>query len=77
MKHIKLFENFNEEPDMYDALQIVITHLGEVDEDEINPIWGKDILKLELREKPTKDQIKSCEEHLRGWDEGFFLHLGT
>ena len=77
MKYLKLFENFNEDPDMDDALQIVITHLGEVDEDEINPIWGKDILKLELRERPTETQIKECEEHLRGWNEGFFLHLGT
>ena len=77
MKYLKLFENFNEDPDMDDALQIVITHLGEVEEDEINPIWGKDILKLELRERPTETQIKECEEHLRGWNEGFFLHLGN
>ena len=78
MKYIKLFENFNEEPDMYDALQIVITHLGEVEEVEIDSKWNaKDILRLELLEAPTHDQIKSCKKHLFPEDEkeGFFLYM--
>ena len=77
MKYLKLFENFNDDLDIYDAKQIVITHLGEVKEVEINPKWNaKGILILELLEEPTEDQIKSCKKHLFPEDEekGFFLH---
>ena len=69
MKHIKLFENFSEEPDMYDALQIVIAHLGQVREIKIDPSWNaKNILKLEILENPTEDKIKSCKKHLASKD---------
>ena len=77
MKYIKLFENFNEELDIYDAKLIVISHLGEVKEVKIDSKWNaKDILKLELLEEPTDDQIEDCEKHLFPEDEekGFFLH---
>ena len=79
MKYIKLFEDFNEELDIYDAKLIVINHLGEVKEVEINPKWNaKNLLMFELLEEPTDDQIKSCKKHLFPEDEekGFFLHRG-
>ena len=77
MKYIKLFENFNEELDLYDAKQIVISHLGEVKEVKIDSKWNaKDILILDLLEEPTDDQIESCEKHLfpEYEEKGFFLH---
>jgi hypothetical protein len=71
MKHLKLFENFNN-IDIDDAKWIVISHLGEVE--EIDPKWNaENFLKLELSEEPTKEQILSCEGHLK--EEGFFLFI--
>lgn len=78
MKYIKLFEYFSEEPDMYDALQIVMSHLGQVREIKIDSSWNaKNILKLEILENPTEDKIKSCKKHLASKDEGynFFLYI--
>lgn len=77
MKYIKLFEDFNEELDIEDAKQIVISHLGEVKEVEIDAKWNaKDILILDLLEEPTDDQIERCEKHLfpEYEEKGFFLH---
>lgn len=78
MKYIKLFEDFNEELDIYDAKQIVISHLGEVKEVEIddNKWNSKEILILELLEEPTDKQIEDCEKHLfpEYEEKGFFLH---
>ena len=74
MKHIKLFENFNEEPDIYDALHIVITHLGEVKEVEIDPKWNDNsLIKLNRLEKRHHTEVRLCEEHLIA--EGFFLYM--
>jgi hypothetical protein len=71
MKYLKLFENFNE-PDIQDAKWIVISHLGELENVEIDPKWNaKNLLSFELNEEPTKEQIEKCREHLN--DEGFFL----
>jgi hypothetical protein len=78
MKHIKLFEDFSEEPDMYDALQIVMAHLGQVREIKIDSSCNaKNILKLEILENPTEDKIKSCKKHLASNEEGydFFLYI--
>lgn len=73
MKYIKLFENFNNDT-LEDAKWIVISHLGEVEDVEIDSKWNaKDILRLELLEAPTENQIKICEEHLK--EEGFFLSM--
>lgn len=74
MKYIKLFENFNEEIDIYDAKYIVISHLGEIMHDEDNHKCGneKDILIFSIG-NPTEDQIQSCAEHLK--EEGFFLFI--
>jgi hypothetical protein len=73
MKYIKLFENFNNDT-LEDAKWIIISHLGEVEDVEIDSKWNaKDILRLELLEAPTEDQIKRCEEHLK--EEGFFLFM--
>lgn len=78
MKYIKLFEDFNEELDIYDAKQIVISHLGEVKEVEIddNKWNANDILILELLEEPTNKQIEDCKKHLfpEYEEKGFFLH---
>ena len=75
MKYIKLFENFNE-PDILDAKWIVISHLGELENVEINPKWNaKNLLSFELNEEPTKEQIIKCREHLN--DEGFFLRIDS
>lgn len=78
MKYIKLFEDFNEELDIEDAKQIVISHLGEFREVEIddNKWNSKEILTLELLEEPTDKQIEDCEKHLfPDYEEkGFFLH---
>lgn len=78
MKYIKLFEDFNEELDIYDAKQIVISHLGEVKEVEIddNKWNANDILILELLEEPTDKQIVDCKKHLfpEYEEKGFFLH---
>ena len=64
MKYLKLFENFNE-LDIQDAKWIVISHLGEVEEIEIDPKWNaKNLFEFELQEIPTKEQIESCIEHL-------------
>jgi hypothetical protein len=76
MKYIKLFENFNENLKIEDAKWIIISHLGEVKEVEINPKYNaKNLLMFELLEEPTDDQIKNCREHLFPEDEekGFFL----
>ena len=78
MKYIKLFEDFNEELDIYDAKQIVISHLGEVKEVDIddNKWNAKEILILELLEEPTNKQIEDCKKHLfpEYEEKGFFLH---
>ena len=77
MKYIKLFENFNEELDLYDAKHIVINHLGEVKEVKIDSKWNaNDILILELLEEPTDTQIVDCKKHLfpEYEEKGFFLH---
>lgn len=75
MKYIKLFENFNEELDIYDAKYIVISHLGEIMHDEDNHKCDneKDILIFSVIGEPTEDQIQSCAEHLK--EEGFFLFV--
>ena len=75
MKYIKLFENFNEESNLEDAKWIVISHLGEIMNDEDNHKCDneKDILIFSVIGNPTKDQIKSCEEHLK--EEGLFLFV--
>jgi hypothetical protein len=74
MKYIKLFENFSDYSNLEDAKWIVISHLGEVEDVEIDSKWNaKDILRLELLEAPTEDKIKRCEEHLK--EEGFFLFM--
>jgi hypothetical protein len=78
MKYLKLFENFNDDLDIYDAKQIVITHLGEIKEIDITKyVTNNDLLKFELREKPTEDQIESCREHLfpEYEEKGFFLDI--
>jgi len=73
MKYIKLFENFNNDT-LEDSKWIIISHLGEVEDVEIDSRWNaKNILRLELLEAPTEDQIKRCEEHLK--EEGFFLFM--
>ena len=73
MKYLKLFENFNE-PDIEDAKWIIIRYLGEVETIEIDPKWNaKNLLSFVLLEKPTRDEIINCREHLK--DEGFFLHI--
>ena len=78
MKYIKLFEDFNEELDLYYAKLIVISHLGEFREVEIddNKWNAKEILTLELLEEPTDKQIEDCEKHLfpEYEEKGFFLH---
>ena len=75
MKYIKLFENFNEESNLEDSKWIVISHLGEIMHDENNHKCDneKDILIFSVIGNPTKDQIKSCEEHLK--EEGLFLFV--
>lgn len=75
MKYIKLFENFNEELDIYDAKYIVISHLGEIMHDEDNHKCDneKDILIFSVIGEPTEYQIQSCAEHLK--EEGFFLFI--
>ena len=71
MKYLKLFENFNE-PDIEDAKWIIIRYLGEVENIEIDPKWNaKNLLSFVLLEKPTRDEIINCREHLK--EEGFFL----
>ena len=73
MKHLKLFENFKN-IDIDDAKWIVISHLGEVEEVEIDTKWNaKNFLKFELIEEPAKEQIEKCREHLN--EEGFFLFI--
>jgi len=68
MKYIKLFENFNNDT-LEDAKWIIISHLGEVIEVEIDPKWNaKNLLKFELYEEPTENQIESCREHLKKED---------
>ena len=72
MKYLKLFENFNE-PDIEDVKWIIISKLGEILEDKIDPKWNaKNILRFEVN-KPTKEQLQSCNEHLN--TEGFFLYI--
>ena len=74
MKYIKLFENFNEDVYIEDAKWIVITHLGENKEVNIDPEWNaKNIIRLELDVKPTEDNIDACRAHLE--EEGFFLRM--
>ena len=78
MKHIKLFEDFNEEPDIHDlnfyALQTVITHLGEVEKVDIDPKWNtNNLIKLNRLEKRDYTNVEQCEEHLNA--QGFFLHI--
>jgi len=74
MKYIKLFENFDGGTHIEDAKWIVISHLGEVEEIEIDPKWNaKNLFEFELQEIPTSNQIESCREHLS--EEGFFLEL--
>ena len=76
MKHNKLFENFNQETDMYDALHIVISHLGEVEEVEIDPKWNvKNLLKLNRLDgikEGNNIKVEKCRKHLE--EEGFFLY---
>ena len=75
MKYLKLFENFNEEPNIEDAKWIVISHLGEVEEVEIEPKWNaKGLIKFELQEKPSEEQIKKCTEHLKTEDFFFIIN---
>ena len=74
MKYIKLFEDFNEEPDMYDALQIVITHLGEVEKVDIDPKWNtNNLIKLNRKEERHHTEVEQCEGHLSA--ERFFLYI--
>ena len=74
MKHIKLFENFNEEPYIEDAKWIVISHLGEVEEVDIDPKYKvNNLLKLNRLEKRHFSELEKCEKHLK--EEGFFLAL--
>lgn len=74
MKYLKLFENFNEEPYIEEAKWIIISHLGEVEEIEIDPKWNaKDILKLKLDQTPDQENIDWCKKHLE--EEGFFLNI--
>lgn len=74
MKHIKLFENFNDETHIEDAKWIVISHLGEVEEVEIDPKYKvNNLLKLNRLEKRHFSELEKCKEHLK--EEGFFLHL--
>lgn len=76
MKYIKLFENFNEEPYLEDAKWIILSHIGEVKEIEIDPKWNtKNLLKFELSETPSQDKINKCKEHLK--EEGFFLSYSS
>ena len=50
MKYIKLFEHFNKDVDIYDTEQIVVTHLGQImqDEDDHKCDDEKDILILSI-----------------------------
>ena len=74
MKYIKLFEHFNEETHIEDAKWIVISHLGEVEEVDIDPKYKvNNLLKLNRLEKRHFSELKKCEEHLKS--EGFFLYL--
>jgi hypothetical protein len=73
MKYIKLFENFNEDLNIEDAKWIIISHLGEVKEIEIDPKWNaKELIMFKLNKRSTEEQIESCREHLK--EEGFFLY---
>jgi hypothetical protein len=74
MKYIKLFENFDGGTHIEDAKWIVISHLGELEEIEIDPKWNaKNLFEFELQKIPTEEQIEKCRQHLR--EEGFFLDI--
>lgn len=63
MKYIKLFEDFNEEPYIEYAKSIIISHLGEIEEEgEIDPSRNADnILLIDIPYTISEDEIKELD----------------
>ena len=83
MKWIKLFENFDNDA-LEDAKHIIISHLGEIEEDDFAggefPIAMPDRLKDRIRvyrllESPNVRDLSGCEEHLEQETEGVFWNV--
>jgi hypothetical protein len=83
MKYIKLFENFDSEDMLEEAKYILISHLGEVKEIDLNPdvidhmpsMLKNNVRFYKLLDSPNVKDLKSCEDHLKAETEGLFWHM--